>query len=334
MIYLETLKKYTFGFLKVLLWVILFSLIYFFYLLAYFKVTGTKGFLLLSVGNYFAFIINSLPFVIIFSTMLFFSFAGQDKFYIIKFLPIINIFNTIILTLFFLLNLKFLILYENKEVKYIPIVRENYLNVFGPYRFYYEKNDRGGLTKGILFYKDPYLLSSVSVKDDYTYLSTSHLVGKTSLYANNSFFKVKIKEDLISLKSSPISPFLLKIYENYNIKLKNFFEYTFKTGGIIISIIAIYILFLGFSGFIVSIGSYFGKKEIYSLSFSTILVLSVVFFVGLPVFLNLTHLIKLGIKNKLFEVIIPSLIVGVFAGMIGYGLIELKILMNKMYGNK
>ncbi len=334
MIYLETLKKYALSFLKVLVWVLLFSLIYFFYLLAYFKVTGEKGFLLLSIGNYFAFIINSLPFVIIFSTMLFFSFGSQDKFYIIKFLPVVNILNTILLTIFFALNLKFLILYENKEVKYNPVVRENYLNVFGPYRFYYEKNEKGALTKGIMFYKEPYLLGSVSIKDDYIYLNTSHIVGKTTLYANNSSFRVRIKEDLISLKSSPVSSFLLKMYENYTIKLKNFFEYTFKTGGIVISIIAIYILFLGFSGFIVSIGGFFGKKEIYSLSFSTILILSVVFFAGLPIFLNLTHLIKLGIKNKLFEVIIPSIIVGVFAGMIGYGLIELKTLMNKMYGNK
>lgn len=334
MIYLETLKKYALSFLKVLVWILLFSLIYFFYLLAYFKVTGEKSFLLLSIGNYFSFIINSLPFVIIFSTMLFFSFGSQDKFYIMKFLPVVNVLNTILLTIFFALNLKFLILYENKEVKYNPVVRENYLNVFGPYRFYYEKNEKGTLTKGIMFYKDPYLLGSVNIKDDYIYLNTSHIVGKTSLYVNNSSFRVKIKEDLLSLKSSPVSPFLLKMYENYNIKLKNFFEYTFKTGGIIISIIAIYILFLGFSGFIVSIGSYFGKREIYSLSFSTILVLSVIFFAGLPIFLNLTHLIKLGIKNKLFEVIIPSIIVGVFSGMIGYGLIELKTLMNKMYGNK
>ncbi len=334
MVYIETVKKYFFNFLKVLLWVLIFSLIYFFYLLAYFKVSGEKNFLFLSFGNYFSFVINSLPFVIIFATILFFSFAGQDKFYVLKFLPIVNVLNTIILTLFFVLNLKFLVLYENKPVKYNPVIREGYFNVFGQYRFYYENDEKGKLKKGVLFYKEPYILGLINVKDDYVYLTTSHLLGKNNLYANNSSFRITRKQDLISLKSSPISPFILKMYEDFNIKLKNFFNFTFKSGGIIGSIIAIYILFLGFSGLIVGVGSYFARKDIYSLSFSTLLVFSVLFFFSFPIFLNLTHLIKLGIKNKFFEVIIPAIIVGTFSGMIGYGLIELKGIISKMSGNR
>jgi len=334
LIYLETLKKYTFTFLKVALFIAILSLIYLFYLFAFFKLSGAKNVLLQSLSNYIIFFINSLPLVIIFSSILFFSFSGGDKFYIIKMLPVINGLNTIILTIFFVLNLNFLILYENKNMFYNSAPRENYLNVFGPYKFYYESNEKGGIKKGIMFYKNPYLLSNIKIKESKIFLTTSYLVTKTSLMPNNSSFTAETKEKLISLKSTSISPFLLKKYEEFNTKMKGFFNTTFKSVGIVISIIAIYILFLGFTGFIVGISSFFGKNEVFFLALSTLLVLSIIFFSILPGFLSLTHLIKLGIKNRFFEVLIASLIVGTFSGMLGYGTLELKFMLVKISGKR
>ncbi|MGC8765801.1 MAG: hypothetical protein ACP5QT_07980 [Brevinematia bacterium] len=334
MIYLETLKKYAFTFLKVLLFTAVFSLIYLFYLFAAFKLGGEKNLLLQSILNYLAFLINSLPFVVILSSILFFSFSGGDRLYILKMLPLINAFNTIILSIFFISNLKFMVLYENKNTLYHSAPREGYLNIYGPYRFYYELNEKGLLKKGIVFYRNPYILNSIKVKDDNVSLSTSYLITKTSLVPNALVFNVNTKEKLISLRSTSFSPFLLKMYEEFNIKMKSFFDKTFKSVGIVFSIVAIYILFLGFTGFVVGISSFFGKNDVFFLALSTMLVLSLIFFSILPGFLSLTHLIKLGIKNKFFEVLLASLIVGVFAGMLGYGTIELKFLLTKISGRR
>lgn len=334
MLYLETLKKYVFLFLKVLAFAALFLLIYFFYALIFLNVTGEKKILISAILNYIFFLVNSFPLIVIASAVFFYAFTTNDKWFIIKVTPLISLFNSIILVIFFILDFNFIKVYQSDAIFYNLPVRDGYLNVFGPYRFYYETNERGKFTKGIVFYGAPFIMNGLIIKENQITVSASHQIGGGGVFPDNRTFNIKRTEKLISLKNSEISSFLLRNYETYLSSLRSFFKTTFKAGGIVISIISIYFLFTCFSILIAGFSTYFGKNDAMFLTISTLIVISILFFSILPGFLGLIHLIKLGLRNWFFEVLLPSLIVGIFSGMIGYGLLELKFWMSRMRGNK
>lgn len=334
MVYLEALKKYFFLFLKTLIYVALFSLIYFFYLLIFFKASGQKNLFLFSLGNYLIFLLNSLPFIVILCAIFFFAFLTKEKKFLLQVIPIVSGFNTVVLFIFFIVNFSFVSVYEEKKLYYTPAVREGYLNVFGDYRFYYQTDQKGRFKTGVLFYQIPYLISSLRVDENSVVLTTSHSIEAGGIAHNAKTFYIKRSEGLIGLRNTPISLFLLKMYENYIEKLRDFFKITFKTSGVFMSFLSIFLLLTGFTSLVAGVSIYFGDKDLIFLSFSVILVISVALFSVFPGFLGLSHLIKLGIRNWLFETILPSFCVGLFAGMIGYGLIELRFLVAKMTGNK
>ena len=85
---------------------------------------------------------------------------------------------------------------------------------------------------------------------------------------------------------------------------------------------------------IAGVAGFLHDRQVFILTVSTLLLLAILFFLAFPGFLSMIQLIKFGVKNAFFKIMVPSFIVGLLAAAIGYGLLELRELLAKRAGNR
>lgn len=323
MVYLLSLRKYFFTFLKTVLFFAAGLLLYLFNILIFLKFKGESSILIEALKNYALFLVYSFPFITIIASGFYFSFIGTDKMFTIRMIPIISAFNTIVLLIFFLVNFDFLILSDPSQLYFKPEVRDGIVNTVGDYKIYFEKGGNKGEKRGILFYKNAYLINDWQIKDNEVRLSAYQYIGDNSFFKQNSSFSIPRKEPVLQLKETGITHFLFQNYISYLKKLREIFYTTFASDGILASIIAILFLCTGYFTIISGISGFINEKQLIILTYSTLLITVILMFLCFPYFLSLITLIKFGIKNGFFKVIIPGLFIGLFSALIGYGLLEL-----------
>lgn len=334
MVYLLSLKKYAILFLKTTLFFAAGLLLYLFTMLVALKFKGETALLLEALKNYGLFIIYSLPLVIMVSSCFFFGSAGNDKKFILRMIPIVSSFNTIFLFIFFLVKIDFQALFNPTQLYFSPDIKEGIINSVGDYKVFVEKSDKNSIKKGILFYRNVYFISDGRVLKNEVNVNTYQYISAVGLNRQNSSFSIPRKEPVIQVKETGIAHFLFQNYIGYLKKLSGIFYTTFVNGGLINSIIAIYLLSVGFFAIICGVTGFLSEKQIMILTYSTLFTVALLMFIGFPYFLSLIALIKFGIKIGFFRVVIPGLFVGLFAALIGYALIELRFLLIKNAGNR
>ncbi len=334
MVYLLSLRKYFFTFLKTILFFLGGLLLYLFEILVFLKFKGDTDVLIEALKNYGFFIVYSFPFIIIIACFFYFCSIGNDIKFNIRMIPIISALNTVLLLIFFFINFDFLILPKPVQQYYRPEIRDDMINAVGDYKIFIEKKDGKSPGNGILFYKNAYFISDWRVKNNAVNVNTYQYIGDSGFYKQSSAFSIPRKEPVMEMKDTGISQFLFDNYISYLKKLKDIFYTTFLDGGAVLSALAILLLSTGFFSIVCGIACFINDKQILILTYATLMAASILMFLGLPYFLSLIALIKFGIKNGLFSVIIPSLFVGLFSALIGYGLLSLKDLMLKRTGNR
>jgi len=330
LIYLISIKKYLFAFLKVLIFVVIILLLYFLEVLTYEKYAGNPNFISAAIINYLTVLFFSLPFLQVVATVMFFGFSLTfDKMLLYRIIPIIGGINAILLIVFFAVNIDF----ERSQAPQnfaVPVaIQPGFINPINQYNFYAINMIDTKIREGVLFYKNTYFINSGKVQDDRIILDAYKAVGTGGVYNNSSHFSIPIKEPIVRLPESGISSFLIDSYLSTIQRIRHIFQTAFFSTGLFVSIIAIILLSVGFFGIVASISFFLNEKQIYILSACALLVVSFLFYYSLPYFLSLVEVIKLGIKSPFGSLFLPSLFVGIFAGLMAFGLLELKDLLMK-----
>lgn len=298
----------------------------------YQKGIGNSKFVVEALKSYGAFLFYSIPLLCIFATSSFAAFKlNFDKKFSIRVVPIIATINTVFLLLFFLINIDYAPIPKDKARSIYPEIKTGYVNQINGYRLYVNsKNKKGNIIKsGVLFQDNAYLISSGKITKKQISLYSTKYISDTSICRKKSSFSVPHKEKLFQLQNTGISAILLSAYDNYTRKVRTIFNQTFASAGIVSSIIAILFMSIGFYAVVFGIAVFFNHRDIFFLSFAAIMVLSFAEIFLYRYYLAMVQVIKLGIKNAFWQVTIPGIVVGIFAGLLGFGLIQLKDFLNR-----
>ena len=330
MIYLISIKKYLFTFLKVLIFVVVILLLYFLEVMTYEKYAGNPNFITSSIVNYLTVLFFSLPFLQVASTVLFFGFSITfDKLLLYRILPIIGGINAVLLIVFFVVDINFQKATPPKSFAVPCTIHEGHINPVNQYNIYVINMLDTKIREGMLFYKNTYFINSGKIQDDRIILDSSKAIGAGGVYNKNSHFSIPINEPVVRLPESGISSFLINSYLDTIQRIRHIFKTAFFSTGLFVSILAILLLSVGFFGIVGSVSFFMNEKQIYILSTCALVVVSFLFYYSLPYFLSLVEVIKLGIKSPFGSLFLPSLFVGIFAGLIGFGLLQLKDILIK-----
>ncbi len=333
MVYITSLKKYFFTFLKTTAFFAVMLLIYFFQMVFYYKGNGVDGFFVSALANYGTFLFFSLPLICIIATGVYFAMKiNFDKLYALRLIPIIACFNALLLLIFFVVNIDFISVPKDVTFKVYPEIKSGYINPVNRYQLYINSTEENSIKDGFLFHKNAYFISSGRVTDKQITVRSSRYIAAKSMASKNSTFAIPHEEDLFQISHTGISSFLFEAYEIYIRRLRSVFNITFSDGGIASSIIAIILMCVGFFSIVAGASFFLNDREIHLLSLSAIVILSFVEAILFQLYLSLVEVIKLGIKSPFWSVIVPSLLVGVFAGLLGFGLIQLKDVLKKRQG--
>lgn len=330
MIYLLSLRKYAAVFLKVFLAFAGALALYFVIFLLYLKFRGNSSILVEALRNYGTMLLYSIPFMVIVSGFLYFSFSSApDRRFLIIMVPLVALFNTLLLFVFFFVNTDFADLVKPEAMFAYPELKEGYITPIGDYKIWLAPGYSNSVRKGILFYKNGYFLDSVRIQPSEINLTSPETIGNGGPERSWVSFSVPKKDQVVELPNTSVGSALLDIYIHYVKRLKTIFQTTFVTNGLAASILSMLLLAVGFFAIVAGAATWFNEKSIFLMTVCTLVVLSSVMFLAFPQFLSLIELIKFGIKNGFWKVFIPSLFVGGLAALIGLGLIELRQLTMK-----
>jgi hypothetical protein len=312
------LRKYVITFLQTALFFIVILLLYFLNILILLKFRGQSAILFWALRDYGLFIIYSLPLILMIASCIYFAFLGNDKKFNLRIIPVIAGFNTLILLVFFLVKFDFQTLAMPAQPYFYPEVKEGAVNSLGEYKLYLNK--KGMMPRGYLFY------GSVSQVNGWSQDRNNVYVG---LSGQKNGIAIPRKAPVLQLRETGVAHYFLVNYISYLKRMKDIFYNTFVDGGVITSTIAIFLLCVGFFGIMAGVCGFMNDKQLLILTYASLFVAGALFFMGFPYFLSLVALIKFGVKHGIFKVIIPSLFVGIFSGLIAYGLLELKGVLAK-----
>ena len=329
-----SLRKYLFSFLKTALFFVAGLLLYLFSMLVYLKFKGDASILTEALRNYGLFLLYSIPFILIVASCFYFGFLGNDKVFFVRMIPFVALFNTVVMLAYFLVQFSFEPLPKPTQLFFYPETRPGYVNTIGSYQLFAEPGSKENSGKGILFYKNAYFVNSWNIKKNEISVSSSQYVGRGEITRQSSGFTIPGKEPVIQLQQMGIADWLFRQYITYLNKLREFFYMTFAEGGLPASILAIFFMSMGFFGMVCGIAGFMNDKQMLILTVSALFLTAGILFFIMPQFLSLIALIRFGIKMGFFRVTIPSLFVGLLAGMIGYALIEFRDLLLKRSGNR
>ncbi len=322
--YLQSLKSYLFRLLVILLLTAFVLLFYLMTMLAYYKFRGEAAVLMLALKNYGIFLLYSVPLVVITASCFYFAFLGSDKKFTMIMVPIVSAVNAVILTVFFVAKIDFRVLEKPVRMTYAPDIREGVINSVKDFRIYAERMNRSSISGGLLFQRNAHVISGGSVGKDTLNVGTSQILSEGGLSPHRANFSIPRREAVRQIPETGVTRMVFGMYIDFVKKFRGLFASTFSGGGVLFSALAIFLMGIGFFGVISGIVVYFNDRQIMALSYAALFAISVVLFLALPYYLSLIALIRFGIKNAFFRVVLPSLTVGSLTAMIGYGLIELR----------
>lgn len=297
------------------------------------KLSGEERFVVNAFLDYLGILQTSLPFILALSTVMYFAFQiAFDKLYAFRLIPIISLFNALLMLVFFYVNLEFSDLPEDMELSRNPFIEQDQINPLNGYPVYV--NDKSDfidtkIEDGLLFYNKVYFVDEGYIEDDTVELYTSGYIGENSIVSHQGSISIPYVEELMTLDDTGITGFITRKYIGYLDNLKEIYKKTFTDEPLLSSIFAIVLTGLGFFFVLSSISFFFNDKDIFILSVSTLFVVAVLGFLGFQYFLSLVQVIKFGIENAFGRIILPSILILIFSGLVSFGLIQLKEAIHK-----
>ncbi len=321
MVYLVSLRNYTFTFIKTFFFVCIMLLVYLIIEIISLKSTGSASVFTESLKNYGLLLIKALPFTVLFSSCLYFSSIGMEKSFIITMVPLVAVFNTIIILLCFWMNGDFHEFNSQYQFYYYPEIKEGGITAIGDYQIAVT-----GGRKGILFYKNAYLFNDFRTGQNDITVNTYQAAGNTSVYSAYNSFTIPYKTPVLKLRETGITYFVMKNFIDYVKYSQNIFNITFNGGSIIYSIISFLFMNLGFFAVVCGVAGFFSETRTLALSWSALIVLTALLFIIYPQYLSLMSFIKFGFKDNILRLLISSVTAGLLGGVIGYALIQMRIM--------
>ena len=258
------MKKYLFTLLKVLIFLAVVWLIYFFEILFSAKMLQDQQYLVSSLLSYLGLIVLSIPFWTILSTCIFFGFQMSfDKLFSFRIIPIIAAMNAVLLLVFFLVKIPVASYNQSSDFYAVPTVREGYINAFNGMTFFPKKLSSDTIYEGFLFQDAAYFIDSGKINRDTVSFSASRAIGDYSLISKNISISMTTKVKLATMPESGISRWILSQYFEQLKTMKNIFESSFSVGGIFFAILAILLLAVGFYAIVSAISYFLNERQIF-----------------------------------------------------------------------
>ncbi len=314
--------RYTFTLIRTFFFIFAVLLIYFFTESVYFKSIGDPSFFIDSMKNFGAVIIRILPFIIILASLLYFSSvsAVNSKPFMITMVPILTVLNTLLLLLSLMTSADFRLFDPDTRIYYYPDLGVDSINSIGDYKIALT----GNASKGILFYNNAFIFNDLKIIKDEISINTSLVVGNSAVGPSYNNFMIPYRTPALKLQETGISAYILNYIFNLGINLENAFLSTAAGTGLPALIISFLFIYLGFFALACGLSVFFGDRQTILLSWSVLFAGSVLLFAALPHYLTLVSIIKSGIKNDQFRLILPAVFVGIPGGLAGYLLISMK----------
>ncbi len=323
MVYLRSTLRYFLTFLRITFLLCVLLLICLFSGAISLKSQGDPAFFIDSLKNYGIIIIRIMPFIIILSSLIFFSNISKTaaKPFLITMIPFLTIFNTLILCLSFFISADFREFDGQARTYYYPELAPDAVNNLGEYKIVM----KGGGNKGVLFYNNAYLFKNFKLVNGNISLDTGTAILDSSLTPSYTHYSFPSGLEAIGLEKTGISDYVIKNFLDASRNLPVIFSGLSTGSSIAALIISFLFMNLGFFAMACSFAVFFNDKQTILLSWSVIVLLSAVLFLILPQYFILISIIKSGIRNAQFKLILPSIFVGLPGGLIGYILIGLKM---------
>ncbi|MCX7883202.1 MAG: hypothetical protein N2314_08280 [Brevinematales bacterium] len=321
MIYLEVIKKYAKTFFTTFVYLSFLGLFYFFYLLLGMKFRGEQAILLEAFKNYALLLVHSLPLMAIFSTLIFFAkIESSDSRFMIRIMPLIGSLNTIVLLLFFFFRWDFVNFMHYEPLSIKPLPQSGYITPYGDVQVYLAE----GKERHLVFTGDIYLASSWKTNASTLTLQASSRVGDASFTPEARVFSLSLKERAPSFQETGFTKIFFEAYFAYVRKLREVFFRTFYSWGVVSSLLGILFMSAGYFSLLAGISLFLKEPQIQMLVRSFLVLLGVAAWFSFPHFLSFISLMSFGIRIGLLRVAFPSLLMGVLATLVGYGILILK----------
>lgn len=330
MIYLISIKKFFLQFLKTTLFFLVFLLFYLFGLIVSGKFAGSNTLIQTAVVNYLALLLNSLPVILLISSTTFFAFhMAFDKLYALRLIPILGGVSALMLLAFFFVNLDFKPQPRPSTLTIYDKVTEGLINPVNGVKVYVNKMSEDRIRSGILFDDNVSFIGSGRVSDKQVVVTTSRVISDGSISAREASLTLPRKETVISLQDTGLLTAAMDIYIKHTERMKSIFTLTFTDGSILFEILAIIIMCVGYFSIVAGVSFFLNDQQIKFLSLAANVLVAIIGFFGFQYFMSLIQVIKFGIKSTFGEILLPSILIAVFAGLIGFGLLQLKEALTK-----
>jgi len=321
LVYFKSLLRYSLTLLRTLFFICILMLIYLLASAVLLKSRDVPSFFIDSVKNYGIVIIRLLPFVTILASLIYFSNIASvtGRPFMITMIPILTVINTFIFCASFFISGDFIEFAGQTRTYYYPDIQTDAVSDINGYKIVLKSGARGAL-----FYNNLYLFNNFrSISGNIT-LDTGTAVFNSSLGPSYSHLSLPFKVETVNPGESGISDYLINNLLASSRRLLTVFSGMKAGSSLPALIISILFMNLGFFALSCSFAVFFSDRQTILLSWSVILFLSVVLFFVLPQYFIIISIIKSGIKNTRFNLILPSIFVGLPGGLVGYILISLR----------
>lgn len=333
LVYLNAIVNYLKVVLKFIIFFAVLELFYLFLLLSAGKLGGAENFLGEVFASYGKLMFNSLPLVLIISTVFYFSFRlSFEKRFFFRVIPIIAAFNSLLLLPNFFIGLEVPDFPESTEFMVSPQIEQSHINRYHGYNVYVnEVNsfDEEEILSGVLFYDGSYFIDSGSANGSTVVIKSTSSVSDGKVSSVSKSFLIPQQEPLEQLQSSGLYASLMKIYFSYVETVSEYFSETFESESVIFSVLSLIFTTAGFFLLLSCTGFFFNEKEIYLLNASALIFVALAGFFVFPYYLGLMKIIQFGISSTAGKLLLPSGIVLIFSALIAFGLMQLKDVLSK-----
>lgn len=325
MIYLLSIKKYLITLLKSLSFFILIILFYFFTMVTLYHIGGVSRFWVKALLQSLGLLQASLPFMLIISTCFFFAFQMTfDRVYAFKVLPLISTINALFLLIFFLTSAPIRLIGHKAALRGTVPITQGYIYPLRGQSILITRIKNNRIKGGLLFDRNSKLITGGYVgKNTLSVKIGAYFSSRGPVKIRQSFsFPLKRKDALQN--DTGISRGLFDYYIRFIGGLKKIFTETFQRKNTVFSLLAIILMSLGFFSLIGSLSFFFNEKQAYFLSFSGLLIIALLGLFAFPSYLGMVAVIGFGIHKGPMQLLLPGIIVTIFALLLSVGMVFLK----------
>ena len=321
LIYLDLIKKYARHLVSAFFYIAFIGLFYFFYLLLGMKFQGEQTLLLEALKNYGLLLVHSLPLMTILETLLFFArIETSDTRFMLRVMPILGGVNAILLILFFFFQWDFGDFMHYDQLYIRPLPQPGYITPYEKNQIYIGKTQE----RSLLFGGDIFLVASWRTNSSFLTVTTTSRIGDASFYSDQQSFTFSLKEKAPAFQETGFTRVFFENYFSYVRKLRDVFHKTFYSWGIVSSLLGILLMSAGYFSLLGGIAIVLKENQIQILMRSFFVIIGIAAWFAFPHFLSFISLMSFGIRFGLLRVAFPSLMMGSFALLIGYGFLILK----------